>query len=1078
MRMPILVFFVLASLGGRLISAAAEPPPTVLNLTVSNRVKTVTWPRPMIPALESNRLLSAPSVTNFAEVASTNIGLAPWGYTYVTTNDFPAQFFNLQLLPLSSNALLSASVLNRLAYGPTPDDLERVTAVGPQAYIDEQLAPETLVNPLDTSVTLTTNAVSLPPSTPWSSVTVTGNYSSTTLYLYLTTVGDVLIDDLQMRYFYVLTSATNTITVTNLGGTPAQYATNVQVRSVVTTNVSPDVLTNGGFELPWPTGWIVGTNVTGSYIDTATVGSGTGSLRLVSTAPGSTGTSGLTQTGPPYPVTVRGTNGTPALPAAPGETTTWQLTTNAVSSQRVILSFAYLPNTHSDDLVLRLSGTGTIISGAQEAGPPLWVYATATGTATATPSLYLYISGAGEAFVDNLKLVAGSVPEAGTDLIRNGDFEQALTNGWLTVGNHTNSYLDTTVSRSGNGSLRLVSTGTASGSANGVNQVVSGLVNGQVYTVSYWYRPATQNRTLTVRLSGSLLNSVPDSSASNLKRRLDDANWGVSLDELRYWFCQNAVASPRQLLEVLSQFFENHFVTYQSKTTDYFDAPYNGPESRIATDLEYREVTRWRSALMNPNCTFFDLLKISAESPAQIIYLDTVSSRGDGRNVANENYARELFELYCMGVDNGYDQSDIVAMSRAWTGWTVRITRREDADNPFAPGVDRNGQGDLALMRYGNYPGAGYPAVSNIVGTWTFSFNTNWHGTNRAPILSVWDPNSPATNPVALGPKVYAPRLGPPWAGQSCQIVLPARTGMAGIQDGYDVIRRLSENLYTAEYLSVKLCRLFVHDNFPNPTTKLGLPEYAFYDYTNPNLSPEAELVRRCMVTWDTPGPDGRKGNLRAVLTTIFESELFRSHGGSRQKVKTPLEFVISAARALRSVDASGLATAFTDGNFVSPLSRMGQMNLFNRPDPDGYPEDGPPWISAGTLAERLRFVQTLCMDPTQSGGRPSDAGNNTVEPVDLLQRRLPANLWTDAGAVADLFLALLCPGEGRANLDLYRASAVSFLNDGSADPSGNGTSTRTFAQLTPSSSATSSYDLRVRGMVAMLMTLQRFQEQ
>jgi hypothetical protein len=211
------------------------------------------------------------------------------------------------------------------------------------------------------------------------------------------------------------------------------------------------------------------------------------------------------------------------------------------------------------------------------------------------------------------------------------------------------------------------------------------------------------------------------------------------------------------------------------------------------------------------------------------------------------------------------------------------------------------------------------------------------------------------------------------------------------------------------------------------------------------------------------------------VLQTIFNSDLFRSHAGSRQKVKTPLEFVASTMRALRSIDANGISTSVTDGNFSTQLSRMGAMGLFNRADPDGYPESGPPWISAGTLAERLRFVQALAMDPTQSGGRPSDAGNNTIDPVVLLQRKLPVNRQSDPGAVADLFIGYLYPGEGRANLDLYRQAAVAFLNDGSADPT---PSILRFNQLAVSASASSAYDLRVRGMVSMLMTLQRFQEQ
>jgi len=174
---------------------------------------------------------------------------------------------------------------------------------------------------------------------------------------------------------------------------------------------------------------------------------------------------------------------------------------------------------------------------------------------------------------------------------------------------------------------------------------------------------------------------------------------------------------------------------------------------------------------------------------------------------------------------------------------------------------------------------------------------------------------------------------------------------------------------------------------------------------------------------------------------------------------------VISAVRALRSVDAGGVATATTDGNFASPLSRMGVMSLFNRAEPDGYPETGPPWVSAGTLAERLRFVQSFLLP-----GLGDDAGNNASDPVTLLKRKLPAGSWNNAEHVADFFLAVLFFGEGRANLDLYRASAISFLN--LAD---NGTTTSLFSGL---GNTGGTYDTSVRGMVSMLMTLQRFQEQ
>src|SRR6185295_7508334 len=269
-----------------------------------------------------------------------------------------------------------------------------------------------------------------------------------------------------------------------------------------------------------------------------------------------------------------------------------------------------------------------------------------------------------------------------------------------------------------------------------------------------------------------------------------------------------------------------------------------------------------------------------------------------------------------------YDQNDIVLMSRAWTGWSVELVDAENAGNPFAP----------ASVTY--YPGTNSTSKPNIIGTWAFNFKSASHGTNRGAIF---------------GGKTVPARFGPPWAGMPYQIALPARGAVTnGIQDGYDVITNLANSPFTAEYICVKLCRLFVHDDFPNPTTKATEPEYAFYDYTDPNRSAEAELVHQCMLTWENSTP---KGQIRAVLNTIFNSDLFRSHAAAAQKVKTPLEYVASSVRALRSVNSDGTATANTDGySFNSQLNLMGQMSLFNRDAPDGYPEFGPNWISAGTL--------------------------------------------------------------------------------------------------------------------------------
>lgn len=1021
-----------ALLGIITYGALAQTAP--LSLTVSNNgQKVVSWP--LMPGLDTLDFRAGPALNLLSPVPAGVVLKTPSGYIYSTSNQLAQQFFTLRLGQMSEDNLLTANLLNRIAYGPTPDELERVAAIGPEAYINEQLAPEGIASSIDSYTTVQTNGVPTPPNTNWNILTVTGTVSSSTLYLYLREVGALNVDAVAFRYSHVFTGVTNDAGV---------------VTTFTETRVSTNVVINGDFEQPGTAGWsFQGTSHNTSFRDTSKACDGAASLRLVATAPGTGNGNAMAQVMQAGPTagTTRGTNGL------------GQIWTNTIATVRGILSFAYFPGPNSRMLTVRLSGDGTVGSGRDEPEPPEWIYTTATGPATATPLLYFFLSGAGEAYIDDLKLVQGTVPEVGQNLIADGDFEQPLSTSWVKTANFTGSTVDNVVSYSGGGSLRLVATAGGSGSGNALIRSNLTTIANQTYTVSYWYRPATRGRTLTVRLSGSGVNSLPDNSSAGIRRRLDKADFGVVLDDLRAWHCLNAVNSPRQLLEVLTQFFENHFVTQHSKTSEYFDRYYDGLQNQVATDLEFREVSRWRQALMNPNCTFYDLLKHHVESPAQIIYLDTVASRGDGNQVANENYARELFELFAMGVDNGYDQNDIVVMSRAWTGWTVDIVDHTQVDNPFA----------IRSREYGRYPGVGFNAVSNIIGVWTFVFNNAVHGTNRAPILSVWDTNSSPTNPRPLpgaaGQKKYPARFGAPWAGQSYQLVIPPgrTTPAAAILDGYDVIRHLSTNLFTAEYLSVKLCRLFVHENFV----------HGVYDYTDPNRSREAELIRQCILAWNTPGPGtvGGRGNIRRVIRTILDSDMFREYGGTLQKVKTPIEFIASAVRALRSVNADSSATATTDGYaFISPLSRMGGMSLFNRADPDGYPEYGTAWVSAGTLAERVRFIQSLLTAANATPARPGDAGNNFANPVALLKKKLPAPSWNDAFAVADYFVGIIYPGEGRANLEQYRNAAVNFLNT-----SDNGQASSPFSGLNNTQTA---YDTRVRGMVSYLMTLQRFHEQ
>ena len=977
--------------------ATEPPPPKIDSIVVSGPQKNLrvapspgadayyfySATNPSAPFTLNPNFVLMPYVTGYSTNMTTNgpVAITNLAYEWRNTNfTGDSGFFRMSATSMGSNKMALATVLNRLAYGPTPD-LLAAYADNPQAFIDEQVnmegVPETIN---EASILEVTNAIPSDPTTNWTYISITGSLNTTNLYLFMTQPGEVFVDDIQL------------VEGTNAG-------------------VGPNLLVNGDFESALAPTWVtIGSAITNVFITNSVSHSGSGCLRMGSAVAGSVNAHNLRQ----------------------------GFITALTNNSKITLSYWYLPGPTSSKLRVQNGSGANLVSSAGSIPPtPTWVYAQATGTATTTPQLYIYLSGAGDCYVDDLKLVAGTNAGVGPNLLVNGDFEAPLTYPWTNTTDFTNSAVSSTVAHSGNGSLHVVATAAGAGSADSVFQVVP-VTNAQTYTISYWYVPSS-SRTLTVRLSGSALTSSPDTELAGVYRRMGQAQARVS--DYRSWFCQHAVSSPRQLFEVLSQFWENHFVTQWSKSSDYlqglgFDST---TADQLATDWEWREMNKWRNAMLNPNCTFYDLLKISAESPAMIVYLDSVNSKGNNNNIANENYARELLELFTYGVDNGYDQNDIVIMSRAWTGWSVELVDSVNANNPFAP----------ASATY--YPNTNSTSKANTIGTLAFNFKSGNHGTNRG----------------ALFPgKTVPARFGPPWAGNSYQLNIPARATSTtnGIQDAYDVIGHLANQPFTEEFISVKLCRLFVHDGFPNPTTRTDLVEdYAFYDYTNPSRSAEAELVHQCMLAWENSTP---KGNVRAVLNTIFNSDLFRSHTGNAQKVKTPLEFVASTVRALRGTNAGGGFTATADGySFASPLNRMGGMDLFDRGAPDGYAEDASPWISAGTLVERIRHVQAFC-----NSGTGDDAGNNVCDPVGLLKARLPSGSWNDAAAVADYFLGILYPAEGAANLALYRQAAIDYLN--TAD---NGTTASAFSAQ---SNTGATYDTRVRGMVAMLMAQQRFQEQ
>jgi uncharacterized protein (DUF1800 family) len=144
-----------------------------------------------------------------------------------------------------------------------------------------------------------------------------------------------------------------------------------------------------------------------------------------------------------------------------------------------------------------------------------------------------------------------------------------------------------------------------------------------------------------------------------------------------------AIESPRQLEEVMVDFWFNHFNVFAGK----------GIDRALVASYE-RDVIRPYAL-----GSFRTLLGATARHPAMLFYLDNVVSstpRPNAKGKAqglNENYARELMELHTLGVDGGYTQRDVTELARMLTGWTFDQRRLVRAGETFRFDAARHDQG-------------------------------------------------------------------------------------------------------------------------------------------------------------------------------------------------------------------------------------------------------------------------------------------------------------------------------------------------------------------------------------------------
>jgi uncharacterized protein (DUF1800 family) len=151
------------------------------------------------------------------------------------------------------------------------------------------------------------------------------------------------------------------------------------------------------------------------------------------------------------------------------------------------------------------------------------------------------------------------------------------------------------------------------------------------------------------RYDRAALRGLPESERQALQQ-LRQRRERAAHAETRTWWLDRMLTTPRPLEEKMTLFWHGHFTS-------------GAREVRRALYMKEQ------NDLLRRLCVgrFHDLLRGISRDPAMLVYLDNARSRA---TQPNENFARELLELFTLGVGN-YRENDIRAAARAFTGWSL-----------------------------------------------------------------------------------------------------------------------------------------------------------------------------------------------------------------------------------------------------------------------------------------------------------------------------------------------------------------------------------------------------------------------
>lgn len=390
--------------------------------------------------------------------------------------------------------------------------------------------------------------------------------------------------------------------------------------------------------------------------------------------------------------------------------------------------------------------------------------------------------------------------------------------------------------------------------------------------------------------------------------------------------------APFPFRERMALFWHNLFATGQHKVDN------------IALMLKQYDL--FRTAGLG---TFGDLLVAVSKDPAMALWLDSVNNNAAGASVPNENYAREVMELYSLGVDNGYNQTDITQLARALSGWSFVIPNGNWVLNPSSPNQAKASDATFTV-----YQGQALPANSRVWYGGTPTSLSRQHPTGLANDITTIDLQW------QTGLNIVSPS-----AGQA-----PGENALRSILSGRSV--------QCSEFLAKRLLLHFV------------TPAFTTQDYQDLGT-----LIRNA-------GFD-----MAVVMKTLLTSTYFFMTDKRFALVEGPVSWIVRAARMLGPdlITADGQSPkGFTAWRVITnPYFDQAGMKLLDPSGPNGWHEHSA-WLNSNTIRYRTKLASALTLAETYNTG----AETLTLFPTNV-DAWFPAAPGTSL-AVYDRLVALLQP--------------------------------------------------------------------